>query len=383
MTVLYGASVVTPAAVLDDGWVRIGDGGLISDVGVGRPVDSDALDLDGGYLMPAYIDVHCHGGAGSDFGSADREGITRASLFHQSHGTAGMLASLVAAPADLLCRQLARIAEVVRAGQTSILGSHLEGPFLSNHRCGAQNPAHLLEPDAGLLGKMLDAAAGTLKMITIAPELPGSEEVIDAAIAANVLVAVGHTDATYAQAMGAFQRGASVATHLFNGMRPLHHREPGPVLAAIDSYAACELINDGVHLDAAISRRVAMHDPRRFLLITDAVSATGVCDGSFTLGGQPIEVRDGEARLTSNGSLAGSTLTMDQAVRRTIAEFSVPISVAAAGASANPARLLGLAHETGSIAAGLRADLLHLNGDFQIMNMMMGGRWRGGRLGAC
>jgi len=374
VTVVSGAALVTPSGVLHKSWLRI-DGKSIAEIGRGTPPDEDWVELDGGWLLPAYIDLHCHGGGGSDFSSPDPERIRNAALLHRQHGSAGMLASLVTAPIDDLCRQLVGIADIVERGDSPLLGAHLEGPFLSNIRCGAQNPAFLLEPDAELFAELADAARGTLRMITIAPELSGADEVIDAAVRRGILVAVGHSDATFAQATHAFSRGAQVATHLFNGMRPVHQREPGPALAALDFGVACELIEDGVHVHPSLTRLVARNSPEQLILVTDAVSPTGVGDGLFTLGGQPITVVDGQARLTSGGSLAGSTLTMDAAVRHTVVTCGLSIMHASAAASTNPARLLGIADRTGSLQVGRRADLLHLDADLQIRRMMIGGAW--------
>jgi len=205
--------------------------------------------------------------------------------------------------------------------------------------------------------------------------LPGAIELIEACVAAGVIAAVGHTDATYAQAAEAFRAGATVATHLFNGMRPIHHREPGPVLAALDAEAGCEVINDGVHVHPAVLRLVADRDPAQLVLITDAISATGIGDGRYELGGQRVTVRDGQARLATSGSLAGSTVTMDEAVRRAVTEADLPIGIAVAAASTNPARLMGMAGVRGSIAAGLVADLIHLDADLRPLRIMRNGGW--------
>jgi N-acetylglucosamine-6-phosphate deacetylase len=375
VTVLYGASIVTPDEVVADGWVGISDA-RIGVVGRGAPPTSDAVDLGGGYLLPAFVDIHCHGGAGADFSSADAGQLDHASRFHQRHGTKGMLASLVTAPVDELCRRLGVVADLVESGTTCLLGAHLEGPFLSPVRCGAQNPAFMTAPDVDAFHAMLAASRGTVKMITIAPELPGADEVIDAAAAAGVLVAIGHTDATFAQATTAIERGVTVATHLFNGMRPLRHRDPGPVLACLQAGIACEVINDGVHLHPAITRMVADRDPGRLILVTDAVSAAGMGDGDYTLGGQRVRMEKGEVRLAATGALAGSTLTMDAALRRAVRDCGLPIEVAAAAASTTPARLLGESSRRGRIAPGLAADLVHLDAELRLVAVITGGRSR-------
>lgn len=372
MSVLAGARLVLPDGVVD-GWLQI-EGGLLADV-QHSPAPRDAEMLDGGYLVPCYIDMHCHGGAGADFASANPAELSAASAFHEQHGSAHLLASLVTASISELRVQLASLADVIESGVTVIRGVHLEGPFLSHARCGAQNPIHLLQPDAVALTELAQAARGTLRMITLAPELPGADKVIDAAVDANIIVAVGHTDATYAQASAAFARGATVATHLCNGMRPVHHREPGPVLAALDAGVACEVINDGVHVHPAVIRLVDGRNPEQLVFITDAVSASGVGDGSFNLGGLEVTVKEGQARLSQTGSLAGSTLTMDEAVRRGVLECGLPLERAVAAATLNPARLLGIDTIAGSIASGKRADLLHLDDDLRIIRWMRNGRW--------
>jgi N-acetylglucosamine-6-phosphate deacetylase len=361
---MHGAALLTPRGILVDAWITI-LAGRISEIGRGQP-PQHSHDLSGGWLVPGYLDIHCHGGAGADFGSGEGEQMLRAAALHSAHGTSSMLASLVTAPVEVLCEQLITIANLVEDASSPIVGAHLEGPFLAHARCGAQNPDYLIEPDLDSFAKMLDASRGTLRMITIAPELPGALELIDAVVAAGVVAAVGHTDSTYSQASAAFDRGASVATHLFNGMRPLHHREPGPVLASLDAGAACEVINDGVHVHPAVLRMVADRDPAQLILITDAISATG----------QKVSVANGQARLTDKQSLAGSTLTMDSAVRRAVFEAGLPVETAVAAASTNPARLLGLSDEVGSIEIGLRADLLHLDHDLQPMRLMRGGQWQ-------
>jgi N-acetylglucosamine-6-phosphate deacetylase len=375
MTVITGASIVTPHEVIDDGWLRL-DGDRIAEIGTGERPDGEVVDLDGGWLVPGFVDIHCHGGDGADFGSAGPEQLNRAAQLHLRHGSTAVLASLVTAPVAALCRQLGVVADLVEAGESSIIGAHLEGPFLSHLRCGAQNADNLIAPNPDDFARMVEAGRGVLKMITIAPELPGALEVIEAACTAGVIAAVGHTDASYAETSAAFDRGASVATHLFNGMRPIHHREPGPVLAALDAGAGCEVINDGVHVHQAVLRLVADRDPAQLLLITDAISATGIGDGCYELGGQQVTVTNGEARLTSNGSLAGSTLTMDGALRRAMRDSGLPIEVAVAAASTNPARVLGVGGERGAIAPGLIADLVHLDADLRPVRIMRNGSWK-------
>jgi N-acetylglucosamine-6-phosphate deacetylase len=255
-----------------------------------------------------------------------------------------------------------------------VLGSHLEGPFLSARRCGAQNAAHMVAPDALLLERLRAIAGETLKMVTIAPELDGALPLIRTLSGAGVIVAMGHSDATYEQARAGISAGAGHATHLFNAMRPLHHRGPGLVGAALEAGLNCELINDGRHVHPAVVRLVFGLNTSP-VIVTDAIDAAGVGDGRFELGGQEVQVRGGEARLAASGSLAGSTLTMDRALRRAVKESGLSVERASAAASATPARVLGLDHELGSIAPGRRADLVVLDDDLQLTAVMTGGIW--------
>jgi N-acetylglucosamine-6-phosphate deacetylase len=369
MTVLYGARVVAPAGVLDDGWVEVVDGRI---VGVGTGAAGGADDLGGGWLLPGFVDLHTHGGGGHDV-TASPEAMAGAARFHLSHGTTGMLVSLMAAPVDRLCEQLSWVAALVRDGV--VLGAHLEGPFLAAGRCGAQNPAHLLDPDPLVLAKLLDAADGNLRQMTIAPELPGALGLIADLVCADVIPAIGHTGATYEQASAGFAAGARLATHLFNGMSPVSHREPGAAVAALDAGVVVELINDGVHVHDAIARLVGRAQDGRVALITDAVSAAGAGDGRYTLGDREIVVSNGAPRLVDSSRLAGSTLTMDEAVRRFVVEVGLPIEAAADAAATTPARLLGVDGRCGSIAAGLDADLVHLDADFRLQRVMSRGTW--------
>src|SRR5579863_1005612 len=313
---LGGGRVVTPDGVLGDAWVEVTDG-RIAQVASARPgLDAPVMDLQGAWLLPGYVDLHVHGGGGHNV-SDSLEEMEQAVAFHRTHGTTATLISLVTAPEDALTAQLEWAAELVRRGPTPrghVLGSHLEGPFLSARRCGAQNEAHMVPPDPALLERLRSVAGDTLRMVTIAPELPGALELIRTLSGAGVIAALGHSDATYEQALEGIHAGANHATHLFNAMPPLLHRKPGLVGAALETGITCELINDGRHVHPAIVRLVFDLIPAT-VLVTDAIDATGVGDGQFELGGQEVRVKAGEARLSATGSLAGSTLTMDHALR--------------------------------------------------------------------
>ena len=270
------------------------------------------------------------------------------------------------------------------AREDVIAGIHLEGPFLSAARCGAQDPRHLIAPDVAAFERLHAAAAGRLRVITLAPELPGATALIKAAARAGVIAAVGHTDATADITSAAVDAGASHATHLFNGMRPLHHREPGPAGALLDrDEVSCELIADGVHLNDTVIRVAARAcGPGRLVLITDAMAAAGMPDGRYRLGSVRVDVAGGVARLAAEagaaeagpGAIAGSTATMAGVVRHAVAA-GLPVTDVAAAASTTPARVLGLGDRTGALRPGLDADLVVCDEEFGLRAVMRHGEW--------
>jgi N-acetylglucosamine-6-phosphate deacetylase len=373
---LAGGRVVTPDGVLTDAWVHV-EGGVVASVDSDRPaVDAPVHDLEGAWLLPGFLDLHMHGGGSHDVADSPTA-MEGAVAFHRRHGTTATLVSLMTAPVDDLCEQLGWAAALVARGPAAsghVLGAHLEGPFLSPRRAGAQNPEHMITPDRSVLDRLAKAADGALRMVTLAPELAGAPALIEPLRRQGVIVALGHSDADYEEALAAIRAGANHATHLFNAMPSLHHRAPGLVGAALAADLPCELINDGRHVHPAVVRLVAraISCP---VLVTDAIAASGVGDGMFMLGGQEVRVHGGEARLTRTGSLAGSTLTMDEALRRAVRDSGLSIEQASAAASANPARVLGLEATVGSIAPGRRADLVVLDDDLQVSAVMAAGAW--------
>jgi N-acetylglucosamine-6-phosphate deacetylase len=378
MTVLTGARVVVPEGVLDPGWVQV-EGGRIAAVGRGRPpADAGAAtDLGGAWLLPGFVDLHVHGGDGGRIDESAK-GLATSVAFHRRHGTTRTLASVVTAPAEQMAAAAGWIADAVEAGPTEdghVVGCHFEGPFLSALRCGAQDTDAMIDPDPAVWRRLVDAGRGTVRMMTIAPELPGGVDLVRAVAADGVIPAIGHTDAHYEDAEAAIRAGARVLTHTFNGMRGLHHRDPGAVAAAVDGSLVCEAINDGMHLHDAALRLLARLVGDRLCLVTDAMAAAGVGDGEYDLGSKRVVVTDGKAVLAGGGSIAGSTLTMGHAVRRAVHDVGLPIEAAARAAATTPARVLGGADRFGAIVAGLDADLVVLDDDLGVDGVMALGRW--------
>ncbi|HET6533249.1 MAG TPA: N-acetylglucosamine-6-phosphate deacetylase [Actinoplanes sp.] len=357
--------IVRPGAVVP-GHVEI-DGPAIIDVVAGEPGSDDVV-------VPGFVDLHCHGGGGHTFTTGSAESARAAAAFHLAHGTTTMLAGLVSSPFELMREATAAYLPLVADGV--IAGLHFEGPYLSGVRCGAQNPVHLRDPSRAELSALIDLGAGVIRMVTVAPELPGALDAVRFLVRNGVVAALGHTDATYEQTLAGVAAGATVGTHLFNGMRPPHHREPGPVIALLDSRrVVCELIADGAHLhDGMLAFAARAAGPDRAALITDATDAAGMPDGRYELGGQTVIVADRIARLDRDGSIAGSTLTMDAALRRAVAA-GIPLPDACLMASTTPARALGLEQVVGALAAGLRADLVVLSPDLRVKRVMRAGRW--------
>ncbi|MGW4643066.1 N-acetylglucosamine-6-phosphate deacetylase [Sphaerisporangium sp. NPDC004334] len=370
---LADARVVTPAGV-HDGWITIEDG-RITHIGRGRAPHGDGHGLDGRYVVPGFVDVHTHGGAGGSFPSGDQEEARRIAAFHAAHGTTTIMASLVTASLADIARATTALAELCEDGV--LAGIHFEGPYIARSRCGAHDPALLRDPSPGELAGLLKAGRGHVRMITIAPELPGGLDTIRAAVSDGVIAALGHSDATYDQAIAGIEAGCTVATHLYNALPSLHHREPGPVAALLeDERVTVELINDGLHVHPAMLRLAARAaGTGRAVLITDAMAAAGMGDGTYRLGPMEVEVSGGAARLVEGGAIAGSTLTMDVAFRRTVREVGLSVADAAVMASLTPARVLGLDDRVGSIAVGKDADLVVLDEDLTVHRVMKHGAW--------
>lgn len=389
MTVLLtNARVVTTDEVLDPGWIEVA-GDRIRALGPGpaptaaaaedseqpaRAETGDVWDLAGNVVVPGFVDTHVHGGGGGSYLSATPDDTARVVRFHRSHGTTTTFASLISAPREELERQVAALVDLV--GDEWIAGIHLEGPWISEARRGAHDPHVLRPPTQDEVSRLLSLGTGTITMVTLAPELPGGLEAVRQVVDAGAVAAVGHSDATYDVVLAAVEAGATVGTHLFNGMPPLHHRAPGPVGALLhDPRVTVELIADGVHLHpGAVELAVRAAGIDRVSLVTDAMAAAGVGDGRYELGGQEVEVVAGVARLAGKDSIAGSTLTMDAAFRFVVREVGLSLPEAARIAATTPARTFGLT-DVGAIRPGYLADLVVLDSDLAVAAVMRRGTW--------
>ncbi|MBR8741285.1 N-acetylglucosamine-6-phosphate deacetylase [Nocardiopsis sp. MG754419] len=368
---LTGARVVT-ADGTHDGWVRI-ENGRVAELGTGDPGPGERHDVGGRLVAPGLVDTHIHGGAGRSFPEADPEGVREIVAFNRRSGVTSLVGGLVAASPEDTLRQVSVLAELCEEGALS--GIYLEGPFIATSRCGAHDPALLRDPDTAEFDAWLRAGRGHVRMVTVAPELPGALDLIRAAVSSGVVAAVGHTEATYEQTRAAIDAGATVATHVYNAMRPLNHRDPGPIAAVLgDDRVTVELILDNVHVHPGAARLVFdAAGPGRVSLVTDAMSATGLGDGEYTLGDLRVRVRDGRAHVIETGAIASSTIVLPQAVSNTVA-LGVSVEDAVRSASSVPAAALGLTG-VGRIEVGGHADLAVINKDLSVADVMYQGRW--------
>ncbi|WP_433573831.1 N-acetylglucosamine-6-phosphate deacetylase [Streptomyces sp. CA-251247] len=370
-TVLTGARVVLPTGTVDGGRISVEGTKIVA----AAPDSAPVRDLSGHWVVPGFVDIHNHGGGGASFTSGSAEDVLRGVQTHREHGTTTLVASTVTGEMDFLARRAGFLSELVEQGD--LAGIHFEGPFISPCRKGAHSEKLLRDPDPADVRRLVDAARGTARMVTLATELPGGIDSVRLLADHGVIAAIGHTDATYEQTVEAIEAGATVATHLFNAMPPLGHRAPGPIAALLeDERVTVELINDGTHLHPA-ALELAFHraGAHRVAFITDAMDAAGFGDGRYQLGPLAVDVTDGVARLVDGGSIAGSTLTLDTAFRRAAIVDRLPVEDIVRAISANPAKLLGMDDTIGSLEPGKDADLVVLDEDFTLVGVMRKGEW--------
>jgi N-acetylglucosamine-6-phosphate deacetylase len=390
MIAIIAATLFTPLERIEQPLLLVEDGSVVEVTSRARretPAGSRVLDFSDGILAPGYIDIHIHGGAGRDVMDASPEALPEVERQLASHGVSSYFPTTVTAPLDATLSALARLADAIEAAQRGSftqrarpLGIHLEGPFISPCRRGVHPPADLLTPSLGAFERFWEAARGHIRVMTIAPELPGAIEVIKEAAKRGVSVSLGHSDASLDAARAGMAAGGRHATHTFNAMRPLGHRDPG-ILGEVltDPRLSADIIADGVHVDPLIVELfLKAKGPEAAVLITDATAATGMPDGRYHLGSLEVEVKDG--RCTSGGNLAGSVLTLDQAVRNVMKFAQWDLQNAVRIATLNPARVVRLnngsgnsLNQVGSLKPGGRADILVLSPAGEVRRTIIGG----------
>ena len=383
-TAIHASRILTPDEEINDGVIVV-EGSRIAAMGhrdeMRLPPGAIDFVATGMTVIPGFVDVHIHGAGGHDVMEADARALDRITSTVARHGTTSIVATTVTAPVDDTCRSLQGIARYIREHENvepdhlaaEILCIHLEGPFISKSRRGVHPPDSLARPSVETFGRFLEAADGLVKIVTVAPELPGALELIAAAVAAKVVAAIGHTDADYDHARAAIQAGARHAVHVYNAMRPFEHRDPGVVGAILtDPEVTAEVIADLVHVAGpAIQVLIGTKGFDTVLLVSDGIAATGMADGKYRLGNFEVSVKDGVAR-NHEGKLAGSTLTLDRALRNIVA-IGVPLQDAVRMATVLPARRIGLAGKKGIIAVGADADLVALTPDLRVAAVMTRG----------
>lgn len=386
---LLRGKMVLPEGLAQDGLLAWTAGRIIyggSPEGLPASIRDQAVPVPvpaGGVIVPGFIDIHVHGGYGEDFMDASQEVLDKITSFHSTQGTTAMLATSMTAPKDRLDEVLAEVDRYRSKPMpyAQLEGVHLEGPFFSPKWPGAQNPDHIVLPNVSWLAEWEKEYPGLIRQVTLAPEREGALEVIAWLRQQRITAALGHTDATYEEVERAVEAGLHHAVHTYNAMTPLHHRNPGAAGAVLsDPRISAEVIADGIHVHpAAISILAQLKQSAdQLVLITDAMSAAGLEDGEYKIGDLPVIVKEGVARLKDGGALAGSTLTMIRGFRYLVQDVGMSLNAASRAASLTPARLLGIDHRTGSLAAGKQADIVLLNQELGIEGVWVKGRMIGG-----
>lgn len=380
---LYG-KVLTPAGVIEQGVIAVseeviqyvGEAAWLPEAYAHWPAGTQDKN---GLLIPGFVDVHVHGGAGYDFMYSDQVSLDNITRFHASHGTTAMLATTMTAAKEDIDRVLSEVDSYRKGGMpfAQLAGVHLEGPFISPKWSGAQNPEHIVPANIPWLEAWEKQYPGMIRQVTLAPECEGALEAILWLRKHGITAALGHTNATFEEIIAAADAGLNQAVHTFNAMTPLHHRKPGTAGAVMfDERIRAEIIADGIHVHpAAINVLSRLKTRNNLMLITDAMSATGLSDGEYTIGDLPVRVQGGIATLKDNpDALAGSTLTMIRGFRFLVQEVGLSLQAASNAASLTPALSLGMQRSIGSLEAGKRADILLLDEDLQLHGVWIGGR---------
>ena len=364
MTTIWAPRVVVPGRVLSNARVTV-NGGRVVDVEEDSATDAD-VQLPFGVLVPGLVDLQVNGYYGADFGDATPEQWAEITQRLPETGATALVPTFITEPVDAMVEALRRTASLLPAlsGGAEVLGVHLEGPFLSERRRGAHNPAYLRDPDPDAVEALLDAAPGLVRIVTLAPERRGGLDAVRRLVEAGVLVSIGHSDALGEQVYAAADAGARMVTHLFNAQRPLHHREPGVVGGALsDRRLTAGLIVDLHHVNAEACRIAFASAPGRIMLVTDAAAPAGMPPGRYELGGEPVVLEPGQPPLREDGTIASSSLALDEGVANAVG-IGIDLLTAVEAATRIPADLVGRA-DLGRIEPGARADLVWLGEDLR------------------
>ena len=363
---------ISNAKVFIDG--RFVSGGIAfeKDIEAVGPQVTGGLDGNGCYLIPGLIDIHTHGAMNEDASDGSAEGLVKMARYYAAGGVTAWCPTTMTLKEPELTRAMEAMRGFERpADGAKVAGVHLEGPFLSLKKCGAQNPDNLHAPDADMFRRLNEVSGGQVRLVTVAPEEPGAIPFIRE-VSQTCTVSLGHTTADYDTAMAAYEAGASHATHLFNAMPPLNHREPGVVAAAMDAGATVELITDGFHIHPAVVRLVHRLFGEKLSLISDSLRCAGMPDGDYELGGLPITLTGGVARLRGSSTLAGSSIHLMDGLRRAVS-FGVPLEAAVLAATLTPAKAIRQEHRIGSLAPGKAADFVVLDADLNVRAVYIDG----------
>ena len=379
-TIILNGTIITPFQLLKDKAICI-EKGKISSIKDRRyiinHVNTEIIDAAGGFIVPGFIDIHVHGGGGFDVMDGDYEAVKEVAITHSRFGTTAFLPTTMTMSKEKILISLESInkAFIEGTGAAEILGVHLEGPFINPQKKGAQKEEDIIKASVEDFIEFNQASGNLICIVTIAPEMPGAIELIRWLHKNNIIASVGHSNATYGEVQEGIKAGLTHATHIFNAMRGFDHREPGAAGAALSSpKLIVEMIADGVHLHPVTMKMIVkIKEPEKIILITDAISATSKPEGTYSLGGQEVMVANGEARL-KDGTLAGSILTLDKAVRNMVNIAGISLMEAIRKVTINPAKCLGVENKKGSLEQGKDADIVILDGNLKVNVTMIRGQ---------
>ncbi|WP_350344082.1 N-acetylglucosamine-6-phosphate deacetylase [Proteinivorax tanatarense] len=383
-TIIKNAKVIAPHEVIDGSSVVIEEGKIVDVLDSTSKLskkDHSVIDAQGKYLSPGFIDIHNHGNSGYDFMDSTFEAIEKIAEFHLKNGVTGFLATTITASKEETINALKNVKDYINNVQkdkakiqSELLGVYLEGPYFSQKKKGAQPLKHIKNPDVNELKELVTISGNSIKVVALAPELQGASKVLGYLEKQGIAPFAGHTDGSFEEIKKAIFHGLVGTTHLFNGMRGFSHREPGAVGAVlIDERVMCELICDGIHVHpGAMELAYKLKGKEGLILVSDAMMAAGLPEGEYQLGGQKVFVKGKAARL-ENDSLAGSTLTLNKAVYNMINMVGIPVCEAVRMATLNPAQMIGVSRDKGSIEAGKDADLIIFDDEINVTDVIIGG----------